>query len=215
MPQAKSNCFVIIPFRPELHYLYLFLKQHLEQTFPIVCERGDSTFTADSLLGKIKRSIGKADVLIADISGNNPNVFYEVGIAHALEKPVILITGNEIEQMPTDIKQFECIQYGLDHQAFLRQLDKAMRAVLGAGFEALYEAARDLLERFRQDTGQQPRECSQEEFIKEAEIRSQELTLPKPEDSLAVARFLPDLLAKPIDIDMMVALKRWIDQTLV
>ena len=48
------NCFVIMPFKPELHYMYLFVKQHIEETFPDVrCQRGDDKILTVPLLDKV------------------------------------------------------------------------------------------------------------------------------------------------------------------
>src|SRR3954466_13052741 len=100
-----ANCFVIMPFRPELNYFYRQLKARIEQKFADVqVARGDDRVITGSVLDKIADYIRKADVLIADCSGRNPNVFYELGLAHALEKQVILITSDPIEQAPTDIR---------------------------------------------------------------------------------------------------------------
>jgi len=88
-----AECFVIMPFRPELHYMYLYLKYHVEKNFPdALCQRGDDEILTVPLLDKINSLIQRADVVVADCTGRNPNVFYELGIAHALEKLVVLIT---------------------------------------------------------------------------------------------------------------------------
>jgi nucleoside 2-deoxyribosyltransferase len=77
-----------MPFRPELNFFYRAIKSHIEQTFPEVrVERGDDRVLTKPILEKIVDFIRQADVVIADCSGRNPNVFYELGIAHALEKP--------------------------------------------------------------------------------------------------------------------------------
>ena len=89
-----ANCFVIMPFRPELNYLYRIVKQYLDQAFPgLSVVRGDDQPLTVPLLQKIADFISQADVVVADCSGRNPNVFYELGLAHALEKPVVLITS--------------------------------------------------------------------------------------------------------------------------
>src|ERR1700733_6697628 len=99
-----NNCFVVMPFKPELHYMYLFMKRHIEATFPgVSCERGDDKILTRPILEKLAAYIKQADVLIADCTGRNPNVFYELGMAHALDKPVVLITSDEVQEAPTDI----------------------------------------------------------------------------------------------------------------
>jgi hypothetical protein len=49
-----------------------------------------------------------AKVIIADITGRNPNVFYELGVA--IGKDVIIITQN-LDDIPFDINRYRCIQY--------------------------------------------------------------------------------------------------------
>lgn len=97
---VKPFCFVIMPFAPELHYFYLYLKQHIEQKHHLDCERADAQVLTIPLLEKINEYISRADVVIADCSKRNPNVFYELGIAHAHGKKVILVTGDSISEAP-------------------------------------------------------------------------------------------------------------------
>jgi hypothetical protein len=52
----------------------------------------------------------KTSFLIADLTGRNANVFYELGLAHALKKDVILIT-QKIEDVPFDLRHYRCIVY--------------------------------------------------------------------------------------------------------
>jgi nucleoside 2-deoxyribosyltransferase len=79
---------------------------------------------------KIRDSILSADCVIADVSGSNPNVFYEVGLAHAFGKPVIFLTQDDPASAPVDIRQFEFIPYHLaHHKEFLSNLDNAIQHV--------------------------------------------------------------------------------------
>jgi hypothetical protein len=103
MSSIERRCFVIMPFSPELHYFYLYMKIHIELNHHIVCERGDDKVLTLPILDKIVDYIRNADVIIADCSGHNPNVFYELGLAHAYGKKVILITKDEIKEAPSDI----------------------------------------------------------------------------------------------------------------
>lgn len=74
------------------------------------CERLDEQIFDERMLDRIYNQISKADMLVADMSDRNPNVFYEVGYAHALGKRVILLTksGGDI---PFDLKQHFHIVY--------------------------------------------------------------------------------------------------------
>ena len=61
--------------------------------------RGYDLFGAEVVIDEIWSCIKNADVVIADCTSRNPNVFYEIGIAHTLGTPVILIT-QDIEDVP-------------------------------------------------------------------------------------------------------------------
>ncbi len=78
-----------MPFKSELNFFYLFLREHLQNKHGLHVERGDHKILTIPLLEKIKRQIQEADVIVGDITGRNPNVFYELGIADTLSKPVI------------------------------------------------------------------------------------------------------------------------------
>ena len=62
------------------------------------------------IVADIARQIVEADVVIADITPANPNVYYEVGYAHALSKPTILIAEKPTE-LPFDVSPFRTLFY--------------------------------------------------------------------------------------------------------
>jgi nucleoside 2-deoxyribosyltransferase len=102
-----------MPFVSHLNFFYLYFKRHIEETHNVRCERADSKILTVPFLDKIVEYIKQADVLIADCSGRNPNVFYELGMAHALGKKVILITGDDLKDAPADVRHFDFIKYDL------------------------------------------------------------------------------------------------------
>lgn len=74
------------------------------------CQRVDEQMFDGTILDRIYNQIAKADVIVADLTGRNPNVFYEVGYAHALGKRVILLV-QEVEDIPFDLKQHAAVIY--------------------------------------------------------------------------------------------------------
>ena len=74
------------------------------------CERVDEQIFRQNLLDRIYDQITKADFIVADMSGRNANVYYEVGYAHALGKPVILLT-QRAKDIPFDLKHYHHIIY--------------------------------------------------------------------------------------------------------
>lgn len=63
------------------------------------------------VLDQILEKIGVADLVVAEVTGNNPNVLYEVGVAHNLGKQVVLLRAEVAEQTPFDIAHFRRIDY--------------------------------------------------------------------------------------------------------
>ncbi|MBA2864914.1 AbiTii domain-containing protein [Methanococcus maripaludis] len=74
------------------------------------CVRADDIFDNQPFMEKIWKCINEARIIIADLTGRNANVFYELGIANALRKEVILLT-QYIEDVPSDLQHIECIVY--------------------------------------------------------------------------------------------------------
>jgi nucleoside 2-deoxyribosyltransferase len=78
------------------------------------CVRGDEIYSEQSIIQDIWKSVRCARVVVAELSGRNPNVMYEVGLAHALGKPIILLTRNQ-EDVPFDLKSLRYIYYDTEN----------------------------------------------------------------------------------------------------
>lgn len=75
-------------------------------------KRADDFFSGNAIIEDIIRSIEDASIIIADVSGMNPNVFYELGIAHTLKKDrTIMITHDDFKDLPFDIKHRRILSY--------------------------------------------------------------------------------------------------------
>ena len=107
----KPFVFVLMPFDEALDDVYnLGIKPACEHV-GAYSERVDEQIFEEPILQRIYNQIAKSDLIIADMTGRNPNVFYEVGYAHALGKPVILLT-QRVEDIPFDLKHYPHIVYG-------------------------------------------------------------------------------------------------------
>ena len=74
------------------------------------CERVDEQIFEGNILARIYNQIAKADIVVADMTDRSPNVFYETGYAHALNKRVILLTQN-VQDIPFDLQQYTHVIY--------------------------------------------------------------------------------------------------------
>jgi len=100
-----------MPFDEQFSDIYKFGIKGAAEDAGAYAERVDEQFFGEGILDRIFNQINKADVIIADMTGKNPNVFYEVGYAHALNKVVLLITQS-VEDIPFDLKHRQHIVYG-------------------------------------------------------------------------------------------------------
>lgn len=209
---ARPRCFVVMPFASELNYFYLYLKQHIEANHSVSVERGDTRFLTKPLIQKIADQIASARLVIADITGANPNVMYEVGLAHAGHKPVIFLTQDPVESAPVDVRQFEFIPYTLsDHASFLDQLDRALRNELSDQYADLFGRACALFDAFVEDTGVTLQASSEEEFYARISRSSRLSGSPAKQHTDDLAEFLlPKIIQDTTDIRIMKKLTKWV-----
>jgi nucleoside 2-deoxyribosyltransferase len=110
MSKPKPFAFVLMPFGTDFDDIYRLGIQATAKEKKVIAERVDEQIYTESILERIYRQIDSADFIIADMTGKNPNVFYEVGYAHAKEKVCILITQKS-EDIPFDLKHHRHLVY--------------------------------------------------------------------------------------------------------
>ena len=113
MSAHNPKAFVLMPFAPAFDDIYeRFLRPTLaERGFEV--KRADDIMNQQNILRDVIDWIVACDLIIADLTGANPNVFYEVGIAHTMSKPVILITQDR-DDVPFDLRQYRILEYSRD-----------------------------------------------------------------------------------------------------
>jgi len=108
---SKPTAFVVMQFTQEYTALYKEVIQPVCIEYGYEVVRGDDVYTNTQILEDINRQIQLSSVIIADITPNNPNVYYEVGYAHALGKPTILLSDRSREKLPFDVSGFRVLFY--------------------------------------------------------------------------------------------------------
>lgn len=125
---VKGDVFVIMPFRTDMNEIHEVITSCcLELGLSVT--RGDDIFGASHIVQDIWSSIFSAKIIVCDCSYKNPNVFYELGIAHTLGKDVILLTQNE-EDVPFDLRHWRYICYRADPKLLPAALTPALKAIL-------------------------------------------------------------------------------------
>ncbi len=108
---SVPECFVVMQFNEEFNVLYEEVIRPTCESFGFRVVRADDSHTSGLIIDDITRSIREASVVIADITPDNPNVFYEVGYAHGIGKPTILLSDRKRERLPFDISGFRTLFY--------------------------------------------------------------------------------------------------------
>lgn len=105
-----DTCFVMMPFGTwfDRYYQEIYIPAIRDAGFEPV--RADELFTTGSVVEQIWEQIVKAKIILADLTDKNPNVFYELGLAHAAIKPVIFVSS-KLEDIPFDLRHLRVIIY--------------------------------------------------------------------------------------------------------
>lgn len=108
--RQPPKAFVVMQFTPPYNELFSEVIAPVCQDLGLIAVRADETYGTGLIIADIVRDITEAKVIIAEITPANPNVYYEVGYAHALNKPTILI-AEKPTQLPFDVSPFRVLFY--------------------------------------------------------------------------------------------------------
>lgn len=123
----KPHVFVLMPFKEEFSDVYQFGIKSACQEVGAYCSRIDEQSFTESIFERLFNQIARADIIVADMSGRNPNVFFEVGYAYALNKKVVLLAQNPTD-IPFDLKIYPHIIYGSQIITLKHQLETWIRS---------------------------------------------------------------------------------------
>lgn len=99
----------MMPFHPSFDAVYATLQQ-TAQAVGLRCRRADDIWENPAVIQDVVSLIDRSSIVICDCTGRNPNVFYEIGIAHTLGREVILITQSESD-IPFDLRHLRFVTY--------------------------------------------------------------------------------------------------------
>jgi hypothetical protein len=107
----RPLCFAVMQFTSEYDVLYKDVIKPVCEEYGFRVIRGDDFATSGQIMEDVTQSIRNAALIIADVTPDNANVFYEVGYAHAIGKPTILLSDRKREKLPFDISGFRTLFY--------------------------------------------------------------------------------------------------------
>ena len=127
--QFLDTCFMLMPFGGwfDRYYEEIYKPAIRDAGFEPV--RADDLFHTGSVVEQIWEQVKKAKILLAELTGKNANVFYELGLAHSQSKPVVFVTG-DIDDVPFDLRHLRVIPYDVREPGWSDKLRKDIAAYL-------------------------------------------------------------------------------------
>ncbi len=138
---SKPNVFVIMPFSTDYMKTFEFLQKKLKDSYNIINANSENM---QSIMKDVVNGINDADFVIADLTEVNANVYYELGIAHALRRKVITIT-QKINELPFDLKAYRAIPYILNYNYADKFIDD-IKTILDKGVKEEIEFSNPVID---------------------------------------------------------------------
>lgn len=128
--QEYTDVFVVMPFCADLRRVYDDHIAPVCKRLSLSVSRADDFFTAHAVMADVWGAIKDAKVIVADCTDRNPNVFYEIGIAHVLGKQVVLLSQKSVD-IPFDVRHIRYISYEYTPPG-MKKFEKTLRATLAS-----------------------------------------------------------------------------------
>lgn len=119
-------CFVIMPFDPKFLPTWEAIRSVVEgPPFNMLCRRADDVSIPGNIVSGILERIWRARIVVADLTDRNPNVFYELGLAHSV-KPATNVILLSAEPLPFDVGHLNTVIYHGDLERLAAGLSRTL-----------------------------------------------------------------------------------------
>ena len=166
-------CFVIMPFGGRFDEIYTQIYAPAIQSMGLEPLRADEIYDNQAIFQDIDRCIQEAAVILADVTGRNPNVNYELGAAHALKKEVIIVTA-EPKDVPFDYRHIRYLAYNTEDLDWNQTLKAGIQKTLLTVLKRHRAADVSRLET-AQITAPDEFQMDEEEYLSQAVAQAREL----------------------------------------
>ena len=124
----KNKCFVLMQFSKDLDEVYGIIKEELD-SIGFICNRADDIEGSPIILNKILTEMLSSRFIIVELSHKNPNVFYELGIAHSFKDPsnIILIKQKGGDVSTKDLRENNIYPFDLRHLQYIEYTTKNLK----------------------------------------------------------------------------------------
>ena len=120
----QPTAFVIMPFTTDLQSVFEGFYRKILEANGMIVTRADNGQDSQAITKDIVLSIRDSDLIIADLTDANANVYYELGLAHAMHKPVIIL-AQDLDDLKFDLKAYRCLLYSVHFE----DMDEARQAL--------------------------------------------------------------------------------------
>lgn len=127
--QMSNSVFVIMPFRDPFNEYYEKIIKRALQDINYQISRSDEIYSPTSFIQTIWKSIVNAKLVIAEMTDMNPNVLYELGLCHAINKTVIMISQS-MDHVPTDLRHINSIIYSTKKANWAESLAESIQRMV-------------------------------------------------------------------------------------
>ena len=134
-----QTCLVLMPFKDSFKDIYKKVYRQVCKKNQLYCWRVDEKYTPGQITAQIVSGICSADIVIADLTDNSPNVCYELGIAHAATHNKTVLVSRTANDLPFDINHYGVIFYENTKGGIAKlrtELDKAIKALLSEPYSS-------------------------------------------------------------------------------
>jgi hypothetical protein len=147
--EHNDICFVMMPFGKWFDNYYTDIYKPAIINSGLIPKRADDLYRPSSIVQDIWAYTKQSKIVLADLTDKNPNVFYELGLAHALAKPAILITS-DISDVPFDLRALRVLDYDKNNPNWgiilKEKIENAIRETLESPITSVLPAFLDLHE---------------------------------------------------------------------
>lgn len=137
--QSLGTCFAMMPFSDPFDLYYETIYIPAIQTAGLDPIRADDLFRPSVIVSDLWNMIQSAKVLVAELTTKNANVFYELGLAHAIGKPVVLVSET-MADVPFDLQQLRVLLYSKNDPGWGDKLQDAIASSIRESLQAPIEA---------------------------------------------------------------------------
>lgn len=106
----KGYCFVVMPFGGWFDRYYEAIYRPAIEATGLRARRADDIYRPSAIVHDIWELTQNAEIILGDLTDKNPNVLYELGLAHAISKPAVLVTQS-LDDVPFDLRSLRILKY--------------------------------------------------------------------------------------------------------